>query len=322
MYDWTAKAVKDFCPELKVGGPSLTGNTIFLREFLSHCKTGTNYADGSVGAPLDFFSFHIYSNSPERVPCMENMLGRLMELKTLMDKYWGQDIPWLLTEWGVTWGGGRTVDTFPVAHRNANRASTFTLKIIKEMRNFPIEIALFWGFSEWAWKKRQDDSFDFSGQRSILTYSCIERPVAGAYRLLNQLEGEWCHVHRMTDTNNVDALCALKDRELKIVFWNHDPDSYGNAYPTRSELIVNNLPCTTGKVNLKIEGYTLEHNTYQAWQDAGSPPAPTKNQVEDIQKYSIPKLLRNTEIEYKNDIFSTGEMKIKPGEYYLLTASW
>ncbi|HOW64939.1 MAG TPA: hypothetical protein P5186_20135 [Candidatus Paceibacterota bacterium] len=66
LYEVTARAIKARWPDLKVGGPSL-GNTgeftdgvfkasSFLLSFLKHCQTRQ--------VPLDFFSWHRYSQDP------------------------------------------------------------------------------------------------------------------------------------------------------------------------------------------------------------------------------------------------------------------
>lgn len=64
LYDQTSKAIKTAFPEIKIGGPGVTQNG---------CKTDTGKAwlDAFLdyvkqqGSPLDYFSWHMYSNSPE-----------------------------------------------------------------------------------------------------------------------------------------------------------------------------------------------------------------------------------------------------------------
>lgn len=67
LYSLAAKAVKARFPRLLVGGPGL-GNTgrldgdaltppVFLTAFLDHCRRD--------GAPLDFFTWHCYTNDPQ-----------------------------------------------------------------------------------------------------------------------------------------------------------------------------------------------------------------------------------------------------------------
>lgn len=63
LYVETARALKQAFPELLVGGPGITPMGAFappgqkwLRSFLAYVSTN--------GAPLDFFSWHLYSNDP------------------------------------------------------------------------------------------------------------------------------------------------------------------------------------------------------------------------------------------------------------------
>ncbi|HTM94085.1 MAG TPA: hypothetical protein VL095_16810, partial [Flavisolibacter sp.] len=63
LYDYTADAVKRALPTAKIGGPHTTGPAsasaaAFLRTFLNHCISGTNYATGKIGSPLDYIGFH------------------------------------------------------------------------------------------------------------------------------------------------------------------------------------------------------------------------------------------------------------------------
>lgn len=81
LYSLTAKAIKARFPNLLVGGPGL-GNTgklkdgrleasPFLAGFLSHCR-----ADA---APLDFLSWHCYTNDPHEYPARAKAVRRLLD---------------------------------------------------------------------------------------------------------------------------------------------------------------------------------------------------------------------------------------------------
>lgn len=62
FYESTAREIKSVLPELKVGGPALgygsLWNDTWAEEFMDYCKSGN--------VPLDFFSFHVYSEYPYR----------------------------------------------------------------------------------------------------------------------------------------------------------------------------------------------------------------------------------------------------------------
>lgn len=58
MYTLTAKAIKQSHPDVKIGGPAICTphNRAYLDPFFTYIK--------QQGAPLDFFSWHIYTNDP------------------------------------------------------------------------------------------------------------------------------------------------------------------------------------------------------------------------------------------------------------------
>ena len=59
LYDYTADAVKRALPTAKIGGTDITGGGMKFQEaFIRHCLSGTNYATGKTGAPLDVILFH------------------------------------------------------------------------------------------------------------------------------------------------------------------------------------------------------------------------------------------------------------------------
>lgn len=58
LHDYAIDAVKRALPSAKVGGPDVAGSGgKFMRDFLTHCLRGTNYATGKVGTPSILFHF-------------------------------------------------------------------------------------------------------------------------------------------------------------------------------------------------------------------------------------------------------------------------
>ncbi|MFG3417692.1 xylan 1,4-beta-xylosidase [Micromonospora sp. NPDC048063] len=78
MYDVTARAVREACPGLPVGGPA-TAATRWIEPFLDH-------VDAS-GAPLDFLSTHVYGSPP-------------LDLRPALERHGRAGTPLLWTEWG------------------------------------------------------------------------------------------------------------------------------------------------------------------------------------------------------------------------------
>lgn len=97
MYVTTARAIKAAFPELKVGGPSIghpgdmEGDTLkatdFLKAFLKTCKEQP--------APLDFFSWHTYTNDPF-------VYGKKARaIRTLLNEYGFEKTEIHLNEWNI-----------------------------------------------------------------------------------------------------------------------------------------------------------------------------------------------------------------------------
>jgi hypothetical protein len=95
LYRTAAKAIKKRFPHIMVGGPGL-GNTgqmkgdrldpaPFLRRFLDHCRKDA--------APLDFFSWHVYTNDPQE------LVRRARAVRHLLDEAGFRRTESHLNEW-------------------------------------------------------------------------------------------------------------------------------------------------------------------------------------------------------------------------------
>lgn len=73
FYESTVRVIKSVLPELKTGGPALgygsLWNDSWAEEFMAYCQKHQ--------VPLDFFSFHIYSEYPQ-LKAEQNMLTKMM----------------------------------------------------------------------------------------------------------------------------------------------------------------------------------------------------------------------------------------------------
>ena len=85
LYRAAVTAIKTHNPALKVGGQvSFVGGT-YTRPFLAYCRDGK--------LPLDFFSWHRYSDSPT------NLIKDAVEMRALLDEYGFKEAESLCTEW-------------------------------------------------------------------------------------------------------------------------------------------------------------------------------------------------------------------------------
>ena len=87
LYHVAATHLKACFPHLKIGGPAIAGDLEWAEMFLSRLK-----------APLDFFSWHCYSHS------IEKMLERSGAVRALLDKYGFKATESILNEWNYVLG--------------------------------------------------------------------------------------------------------------------------------------------------------------------------------------------------------------------------
>jgi len=102
LYVKTSKFVKARFPHLKVGGPSMARlnnhEGRYVREFLAACRDEK--------APLDFFTWHQYSDKPQKI------IAAPLEVKALLDEYGFARSELHLSEWHYHpgWGSNATLE--------------------------------------------------------------------------------------------------------------------------------------------------------------------------------------------------------------------
>jgi len=87
FYHIAATHLKTEFPHLKIGGPALAGNMEWAEAFLAQLQ-----------APLDFFSWHIYTTAPEIIT------QRAAEVRRMLDKYGYANTESILNEWNYVSG--------------------------------------------------------------------------------------------------------------------------------------------------------------------------------------------------------------------------
>ena len=87
LYHVAATHLKACFPHLKIGGPALAHNLQWADEFLAQ-----------LNAPLDFFSWHIYAKSPDRIT------KRADTIREMLNKYGFTKTESILNEWNYVRG--------------------------------------------------------------------------------------------------------------------------------------------------------------------------------------------------------------------------
>ena len=295
LYDISVESVLRALPGARVGGPDSTGPgspkaANFLRAFLEHCAHGKNSANGNLGAPLDFISFHPKGSPTWQVDHVQ--MGIQRQLNAIDEGFkivgsfpeWRQT-PIVLGESDPEGCAACSAQDRPQnLYRNGPLYAAYTVEVLNTIPALAQKQQInFLGAVTWAFEF--EDQPLFAGFRELATDG-VDKPVLNAFRMLGLLNGERIRVTSsgallsdevvragVRGEPDINAMAARKDREIEILVWNyHDEDV---PFPAAAiDLEITGLPA-------KLERALLEHfridsdhsNAFTVWNEMGSPPS-------------------------------------------------
>jgi xylan 1,4-beta-xylosidase len=292
LHDYAVDAVRRALPTARVGGPDVAGSGgKFMRDFLTHCVSGTNYATGQRGTPVDFLSFHA-KGSPGFVDGHVR-LGISAQLKTLDTGFAMiasvpelKDKPIVIGESDPD--GCAACQGPQLGYRNTTMYSSYTAAVfarkydIATRHGVNLEGALTWAF------EFEDQPF-FSGQRTLANNG-IDLPVMNVFRMFSKMGGQRVEATSSGElplntivrdgvrgAPDVGVLASAESNKLCVLVWYyHDDDLPGPE--ANIELTVDHLP---HRGEAKVSQYRVDENhsnAFEEWKRTGSPTAPTDAQ--------------------------------------------
>ena len=305
LYDYSADAVRRALPKATIGGPDTTGPSspraaAFLKAFLQHCDTGTNYATGKTGAPLDFISFHpkgaakwASDHVEMGLPAELNAIDQGFKIVAASSRWHGT--PVMLGEWDPEGCAGCSADTHPQnRYRNSSLYAAYTAEAfsqtvaLAERDGVHLKGALTWAFEF-------EDQPYFDGFRDLATKG-IAKPVFNAFRMLGLLGGEQIEATSsaaletdqilsagVRNAPDIRAIATRRGNELDVLVWNyHDDDVPAPAAAV--DLTITGLPAGAHRALLEHFQVDSNHsNAFTAWKAMGSPQSPTADQYEQLE---------------------------------------
>ena len=132
LYAVTAKHLKQCFPRLKIGGPAVCCNsTQWACDFLDYCAQNR--------LPLDFFSWHAYSATPE------NTLSGARELRQRLDSLGYEATESICNEWNYLWNWDtHFVDS--ILTINGLKGAAFTAATMLHGQSLPIDMLMYYDF--------------------------------------------------------------------------------------------------------------------------------------------------------------------------------
>lgn len=302
MYDYAADAVKRALPTARMGGPHTAHGNAFMDDFLQHVLTGTNYATGKTGSPLDFVAYHA-KGAPKVVNGVVRM-GMDTHFKNLDDgfalvaKYPQlKGIPVIIGESDPEGCAACGMATNPEnAYRNGTLYSSYTAASIArefdlaDSRGVNLIGAVNWSFLF-------EDQPWFAGYRDLATNG-VNKPVLNVFRMLGMMRGDRVAVggDQAYDAasikaggvrgarTDINALATRDKRSMAVMVWNyHDDDIIDEGSPVSLE--IRGIPAR----EVRMQHYRIDSttsNSYTAWKRMGSPANPTPAQVRELQRAS------------------------------------
>lgn len=143
LYEMTARAIKALDPALKVGGPGLAGDLSFLEGMLKYCRDRQ--------APLDFASWHVYTQDPHWVA------RQAQSVHDLLAQYGFGKAESILDEWNYGPNDWKKLFVNARASREYFDATqdefgaAFDTTVFTELQDVPIDIATYYSGTTFMW---------------------------------------------------------------------------------------------------------------------------------------------------------------------------
>lgn len=305
LYDYTVDAIKRALPEARVGGPTTTGPRWdqaagWLRDFMEHCRNGTNYVTGETGTGLDFISFHA-KGSPRSVDGHVRMnmgvqledVAKGFEIVASFPEY--KDLPVIIGEADPE---GCAACSFASGYRqngyrNGTMYSSYTASSFAKMYELADQYGVnFEGALSWSFEFENEPWFD--GFRSLATNG-VNKPVLNVFRMFGMMSGDRVEVVRDNpvtaekvieqgvrgEFSDVNALASKSERAAHVMVWNYHDDDLP-APDTEISVNVDGIPAK----RVLVHHYRIDENhsnSYTVWREMGAPQQVTRDQYADLE---------------------------------------
>lgn len=327
LYDYAADGLKRALPTAKIGGPDVAGTggaggSRFLRGFIQHCISDTNFVTGKIGSPLDVVLFHA-KGSPKVIngSVQMNMSPQLRDIETgfkIVKSYpQTKNLPVIIGESDPEGCAACGMQTNPEnAYRNGTMFSSYTAASFAREYLLADQYEVnFKGAVSW--------SFEFEGQpwfagfRDLATNG-VDKPVLNVFRMFGKMKGnraavtgtQFYPVKTVLDSSvrnqtDIGGLATKAENTAAVMVWNyHDDDRLAAATPVNLNL--NGLPAKTVQVTRFLIDQN-HSNSYNLWKKMGSPQKPTVAQIAQLEKAGMLQTAVNTETLSTK----TGTLKLK-----------
>jgi xylan 1,4-beta-xylosidase len=289
LHDFAIDGVRRALPGARVGGPHTAGHGgEFMKGFLDHISTGTNFATGATGTPTDFLAFHA-KGSPTfvdghiRMGIKEQLETIDQGFRTIAARPALRSKPIIIGESDPE--GCAACQGPRFSYRNGTMYSSYTAASFARKHELAarhqvnLQGALTWAFEF-------EDQPMFAGFRQLATNG-IDLPVLNVFRMMSRMHGRRIPARSshqipldeilargVREAADVGVMASRDEDGLAVLLWHyHDDDVAGPD--AQVELNIANLPPQfTRLTHFRVDG--ANGNAYAAWKKMDSPIAPDK----------------------------------------------
>ena len=338
LYDYAADGLKKALPTARIGGCDITGGgSKFLTAFLEHCISGTNYATGRKGSPLELILFHA-KGQPKVVEGtvvmnvgtqMRNIRDAIATINKFPEV---RNLPLVIGESDPEGCAACGMSTNPEnAYRNGTMYSSYTAAsfarkyLLADSLHANLIGAVSWSFEF-------ENQPWFAGFRDLATNG-VDKPVLNVFRMFGMMKGMRVQVsgNRMyglqtfvdssvREKTDIGGLASIDKKEVTVMIWNyHDEDKLDDG--ENVDVRLDGLPTTS--LTMTTYGIDQTHsNSYTAWKKMGSPQQPTSEQIRALEKAGqLQQIGKEKKLKAKNGNL-TVSVNLPRQAVYLLRFSW
>lgn len=343
LYDYVADAVKRALPTARIGGPEVTGPNWtdaadFLKAFLDHVVSGTNYVSGKTGSPLDVITFHA-KGAPKLVNgvVQMNMGTQLRDIDKgfeIVASYPTlKHLPIIIGESDPEGCAACSENFHPAnAYRNGTMYSSYTAASfarkyeLAAARGVNLAGAVTWAFEF-------EDQPWFAGFRDLATNG-VDKPVLNVFRMFGMMQGNRVEVGgdlaydflKIRDSSvrgtrdDISALATMDGHSAAIMVWNyHDDNKLTNGAPVT--ITIRGIPAAKALLqHFRID--QAHSNAYTVWKQMGAPQQPGPKQVAELEKAGQLQLLSSPEWVHTENGTAVIRMQLPRQAVSLLKFNW
>ncbi|MGH9524738.1 MAG: GH39 family glycosyl hydrolase [Terriglobales bacterium] len=325
LYRVTATAIKQVCPECRVGGPAAAQEAT-EKKFIDYVAAH-HY-------PADFLSTHVYATksgyfdattlkvSTVFDTAQDALVKRICGTREMVDHSPLPKLEVHYTEWGSSY---TSVDNL---HDQYLQAS-FVLDRLRKALSC-VNSMSYWTFTD-IFEERGPRFTPFYGGFGMMNYEGIRKPTYFAYKYLAEL-GE----SDVAETDSASGgarswITRTGDRQIQALFWDYSPlgppagqddqSYYKQVLPAQTTgpvtLRLTHVPAGKYRLNVYRTGYE-SNDAYTAYLRMGAPPQITREQVEALQGKTMDAPVESRIVKVNDGTFNE-TFPMRQNDIYLVT---